>query len=909
MRSSVTARLRSAALAVGPFKPSHITDSPDLPRTKIGPAQDHLHSQLLELYWAGVERDVELILRTLTEWRSEDIPRMKEEEDGMVIHGYETFLDQVCESERSKSWEKSVSPQTPYTDSIRNQAWEVLADIESEQRRTAARKLIGRGSEEDALKHRVRMLLQAAQWLDFDKIIEHREPLHNGLRLAPAQLKLTMDPGASTLNYQNVTCGHCHATIRGSMFIKMSDSRSLLCQNCYFTSPNYGSQAYCKKLKTCPLDEDITAEIGQKLCSCVRVAQAQSQGMEGKLFPMEGELGLRHIQCGLTSLDKFLAEAKFDSTRLKQEKNKSLQDMSVDMLNESNQASFKGFKTSGRLSQWEYYMPEFGSAEIHKEGGGTPPYFRPAQPQHPFGHVHMAVRFGTLVFENGVANTNGGVVVTTRNQIDLLPQDKISAVGESEQSLLLTGNDKRALYSQNRPRVLKRYKLIAKQVVGGTFCGYLDKKAEDRILSLLLEASEVKAESQKSYLGLLVTALKEYLFDYVDLHLKAIASRLTDTKFNLTWNFASNNGKDFCENLLDFDHIQTLFAPTKSKTSTKPAYLISFITKSRDPLVVTPWSKYDSPNGFVEEYLLRMQHGRHEDSDLIDSLSDYWSDFGAFEKPLYPNQDLFPWDCTEAYGEHHIKCGSCNISKHVWASPFDAWSIISMHLHRDAFLYAQYHPDITSAKSQMDRTEWFRNRLGVLLAHDSLLTAAAAMAQSPEIQKATQWLSGPDVAPDVQRLKLGSIHRAQPHSHHFDRSRIGHGGAMGALFVASWVKLSQQARRWTYEQRRDEQMKRKGPRQEQSYGAMSKSHSSNRYFTETPSGKADAWDWSRTSGNMWYMQEYAAGYGGSSGGDGGGGCDYRGGDSGGGDSGGGGGGGGGGDSGGGGCGGGGGGDY
>ncbi|CAH0057601.1 unnamed protein product, partial [Clonostachys solani] len=877
MRSSVTARLRSASLAVGPFKPSHITNSPDLPRTKIGPAAEHLHTQLLELYWEGVERDVELIMRTLSEWRSEDIPRMEEEEDGMVIYGYETFLDQVCESRRSKSWENGVSSPTAYTDSLRNRAWEILADAESEQRRTAARKLIEYESRKDTLKHRARMLLQAAQWLDFDKVVEHREPLHSDLRLAPAQLKLTMDPDTSTLKHHNVTCGQCHTAIRGSMFIKIFDPSYVLCQNCYFTPPNYGSQDYCKKLKTCPLDEDITAEISQKLCTCRRGAQAQVEGDGSKLFPMDSDLGPRHIQCGLTNLDKFLAEAKFDSTRLKQDKNKSLLEISVEMLYDTNKASAKGFRTSGNLSQWEYYMPEFGSDEIHKQGGGTPPYFRPAQPQHPFGHVHMAVRFGTLVFENGVANTNGGVVITPRNQINLLPPVKVSATGESERSLLLTGNDKRVLYSQNRPRILKRYKLVAKQVVGGTFCGYLDKEAEDRILSLLLEGSEVKGESQKEYMGLLMAALKEYLFDYVDLHLRAMAGRLTDPKLNLAWNFASNNCKDFCENLLDCDHIQSLFASTISKTSTKPAYLVSFVTKSRGPLVVAPWSKHDSPNGFVEEYLLRIQHGRHEDSDLIDSLSEYWSDFGAFEKPLYPNQNLFPWDCTEAYGEHHIKCGSCNISKHVWASPFDAWSIISMHLQRDGFLYAQHHPDITFAKSQMRRTEWFRNRLDLLLAHDSLLTAATAMARSPEIRKATQWLSGSDVAPGVQRAKLGSIHRAQPHSHHFDRSKLGQGGGIGALFVADWVKGTHQSRRHKYEQRRDEQMNRKETRYEQSYGTASKSHSSGRYFSEMPYGKADAWDWSRTSGNMWYMQEYAGGYGGGyGGGSSGDGGDYRG---------------------------------
>lgn len=107
------------------------------------------------------------------------------------------------------------------------------------------------------------------------------------------------------------------------------------------------------------------------------------------------------------------------------------------------------------------------------------------------------------------------------------------------------------------------------------------------------------------------------------------------------------------------------------------------------PLVAeNPWSKYETPNGFVEEYLLRIQNGRRKESDLIDSISEYWSDFAAM-KPLYPHQDLFPWDCTEAYGRYSTHCGGCNLSKHAWFSPFDSFSIISMHLARGSFLYSR----------------------------------------------------------------------------------------------------------------------------------------------------------------------------------------------------------------------------
>jgi hypothetical protein len=45
----------------------------------------------------------------------------------------------------------------------------------------------------------------------------------------------------------------------------------------------------------------------------------------------------------------------------------------------------------------------------------------------------------------------------------------------------------------------------------------------------------------------------------------------------------------------------------------------------------------------------------------------------ALERGLvYPYQDLFPWDCTEAYNRYPAKCGKCNTSNHVLAFPFDS---------------------------------------------------------------------------------------------------------------------------------------------------------------------------------------------------------------------------------------------
>ncbi|CAG9983108.1 unnamed protein product [Clonostachys byssicola] len=792
---SVTSRLRSASLTHGPSKPQHATSAAQLPRTKIGPASDHLLAELLSLYWEEVERDVALILRTLTGWQREDA--LPEEHDPL-IYGYETFLDQVCQSRREDGWKDRSSYGDDYSGAFANRAYEVLANAESEQRRDAVRELVGyqdgKHLSGHTLRQRARLLLQSAQWLDFDKVVEHREPLHNGLRLAPAQIHLALDPQKTPpgLKAENVLCKKCSSAIRGSMFVGPGGSKDVICQNCYFTSDSYGRPDWHKRYKTCCLDGDITTGVSQGLCNCKTLTKV-SDGKLKPLFPITSDKSSRnkHGPCALMAVDNTLAEAKFDSTRLKTDKSFSLSDYKGLMKKESDKSREKDNKLGKKQTpDLTYYMPEFGIDKFQKEGGGTPPYLRPAIPQEPFGHVHMALRFGTVLVENGVANTDGGVVITTRGPLRLAHSDETS---DGDGSSLLISGSERTLYRQNRPRTPKRHKLMAKQIVGGAFCGFLDEDAEEHIIDILIDANS-KTQSEKipsDAIATIMLELKHYLIDHVELHLSTIASKLIDKKFELAWNFSSNTCKDFCDNLLNVGMYQSLFAPQMSQFNKSPSYLMSFVCRPGPLVADFPWSKYDVPQGLVEEYLLRIQHGRHEDSDFIDSLSEYWSDFGAFGQAPYKYQDLFPWDCSEAYRRNPAKCGSCNISKHVWAFPHDSWSAISMHMARESFLY----PPSSSEKGDQG---WFQNRMRVLLAQSALLSVAAAMAKSPEMQRGTRWLSSA-AAGDKDRIKLGSIHRAQPYSHHYER------GMGASYFVPDWAASS--SRLEDYERKREQRMK------------------------------------------------------------------------------------------------------
>lgn len=414
------------------------------------------------------------------------------------------------------------------------------------------------------------------------------------------------------------------------------------------------------------------------------------------------------------------------------------------------------------------------------------------------------------------------MLLTTRDspQLQVLLDSKV----DHQYSLLLTGSSDRHLYSQYRPRPLKRYKAMMKQIVGGAFCGLFDIGRENEIIDLLIEESinlvdEGITADQKTKLldhsvEKLLANIKTYLSSRIEVYLSNIAKRLLDPDIKLRWNFQSNNCQNFCDSLIDRALFGSLFAPLESnskkhsKTSPLPLYLMSFVCRPGAYVQYKAKSKYDVPNGLTEEYLLKFRYGRHDESDIIDTLAEYWYDWGGFEGPIYRYQDIFPWDCTEAYGRYPIRCGNCNISKHVLAFPFDSWSIISLHLARERELYPR-HPlrnlspdkDGTNdhsriAPGHMSDIEWFQNRLNVLLAQDSLLAAVVAMAKCSQFRESTSWLQDQEDE-RKDRLKLGGIHRAQPFSHHFEK------GAYHQYFVADWASLSLPLRIKAYETLRD----------------------------------------------------------------------------------------------------------
>ena len=80
----------------------NITPAPSIPWQLIGPARKHLLGRLSEMYWDGVKRELEVIIRTLRTWQQKQYESvvLKDENDDFV-HGFDTFIDQVSQKSRA----------------------------------------------------------------------------------------------------------------------------------------------------------------------------------------------------------------------------------------------------------------------------------------------------------------------------------------------------------------------------------------------------------------------------------------------------------------------------------------------------------------------------------------------------------------------------------------------------------------------------------------------------------------------------------------------------------------------------------------------------------------------------------------------------------------------------------------
>lgn len=403
---------------------SHVTDAPDIARVEIGPAAVHLQEELRRLYWAGVKRELPHILLTLRQWhrRSEFANTVLDDELDQHMHGYDTFIDQVSHSSRQFSQRQAQSPPSKeerrpdglpsYTEALENRGWDYFAEMKSNRVKEAIRESLGERGDEDVLRRRARMLLQSLQLLDVDKVIEYREPekvMSFWKRPAPPQLMVSSLDQSRLPIFTPKHCSECRSVIRGSTFTNLRDEGIAVCEGCY-RARYYGQPEFTKHYKSCCLPKAITPEVSRRICHCSSIRRRDNHGRPVALWPMEkknmGHLngGTGRVSCGLLELTDMVAEAKYAATRFKVERNITLEEVKRSELafvkEPDEQPRPSKLKTTTTAT-----APEFGSSYGFTTDSPeeVPFYIRSVTDKYPYGNVHMALRLGPIIIENGVA--------------------------------------------------------------------------------------------------------------------------------------------------------------------------------------------------------------------------------------------------------------------------------------------------------------------------------------------------------------------------------------------------------------------------------------------------------------------------------------------------------------------------
>ncbi|KAH2219502.1 hypothetical protein KXV37_002470 [Aspergillus fumigatus] len=729
--------------------------SPDGPAwTEVGNAADHLPAELESLYWTGVNKELDCIVSTLRRWQQPHFQHIQPDADNTLVNGFDTFVaDVVPQSAQTPPQLPShASTELNVKGRLVRSAQVRAMELAAAKTRTKVnvdvhKRLLQRPVETDAAKRRARLLLQAAGFLDIEKTIEHSPAAKTPSPLTP-QLRMTKKGFKGCPVISTLPCSRCKRVIRGSMYQATGGSTQTICEDCYWEH-HYGDPAYIKQYKhsiASQVDELMSKHTSCRSCRKNSDKIRRPSGLPGK-----------------TGVHR-LADAKYLGVQEAQNKS-GLSGRPTPLAkvihNDYNSRSGTSFAATR-------------SDKLHLVGEEW--LYKVSVQENPWKNIRVAVRVGPLVFENGSKESRNGAGISIRDPIFGQGHQRVNGT-----CLGVCGENERQLWRYVRPLPWKRkrFQAVLKQVVGTPFTGWPLSPAEDEIITLLVKASNDDIEGACQELH---DKVKAFLSPWVSVYFESIVGSLLDTKTRLAWDGLTNNCQQFCNSLIDWELFGPLVASSSVTISTndppQPLYRMSFVCRPRaaqDPFN-HPNSITNVPYGLTEEYIRRFHFGCYTGPDVIDSLHEYWYDWAGFHKPLYPHQFLFPWDCTEALRRYPVKCGTCTLSKHVWAFPFDSWSIIALHLSRDKCAY----PASELSPNSPSDASWITNRLTLLTALDTLSAGATAMSQSLPFQSATQWLHL-QLDPSTDRIKLGGINRAQPYSHALERR------THDDFFVAKWV--------------------------------------------------------------------------------------------------------------------------
>ncbi|KAL3465356.1 hypothetical protein BJX64DRAFT_285615 [Aspergillus heterothallicus] len=701
--------------------------------------------------------------------------------------------------------------------------------------------------------------------------VDDAAEVHEEEKAVP-QLRLERYTPAGIPVLAPLQCSYCKRIIEGTMYRSLPQQDQMtICESCYRKHCRDTPNQYTKRYKHCILDEIINPSISRKMCLCETVPHHEPDGRPRSLFPVSGNDnhmtadGPGCVGCGLLKLPELIAEAKYEGLRMASgagggksrrvkagrtqckpanaKSKASLFARSRFVTLRSKQLVNKGITTGATAAAGEAaakHMEDLSSME--------------QETLQTFGNMPMSLRLGPLVIGNGVSNSKDGAVISLRDNL-VFSRAGVQTTSPTSSSYVL--DEAGQLWFWDQARIGRRYKAIMKQVVGTPFTEYAETGLETRIIDALILASkepplldstsnvsennnEAVTERLGHILAPIIRDLKELLALRLSVYLNSLVSRLLDPDVTLRQSRRTKNYAEFCGALIEFGLFGPLFGRPVlgEKAETESLYLVSFVTRRPQACLVQPpepltdnigiinsvpepivkpghepWikSKFDTPLGLTEEYLLHSPPHTNT-SDLIDSLHEYWHDWASLSEVPYHYQDLFPWDCTEAFHRYPGTCGRCNLAKHVWACPFDSWGVISLHLSRERDGYP-----LGKEKDGDEEESWMRNRLLLLAAQSTLTLGFLAMSRNTDLREATYWLhdttssnnADGTVRPDLDRVKHSGIHRAQPFTsnHHSTFPPLPNNQYTNKRFTysltAPWVHLPQSQRLISYEFLRD----------------------------------------------------------------------------------------------------------
>ncbi|KAG7060025.1 hypothetical protein JMJ78_0015306, partial [Colletotrichum scovillei] len=532
------------------------------------------------------------------------------------------------------------------------------------------------------------------------------------------------DAFQNPINFSALQCSECKRAIQGTHFRCAPDcpcgkssyrkQAPVFCETCARTlDRKHDSDEVRKFHKSCVLSSCLSNEQARELCQCAGGDAESNQSKE--LYPFDQNDRVRHDPlCPLIRLKSQHCSSKLAEV------------CHLGMLEENKKGDIRSHLITAAIKT---------AAKITRVNEDLP--------------------------------SKGGVLFTVRDRLQLHPVDTPSSSVSRCFALI---KDRQLFRTDKHIPRDRRVKAFMKQVVGSPFWSLReeDRVAEAEIVKdvakasldyfdILMEGSKQDKQKKSKAKMKILGKLRKLLHERVEIYIHSIVNKLFDKSLPLEWNPGSNNCQKFCDALIDRNAFGSFMVYPRYCEEKKHEiqacqvlYLMSFVSRigCHDGFTrqVIPSSRATSANGHTEEFLLRFRRfAHHNDTDIIDSLIEYWTDWGGFRAPIFRHQDLFPWDCTEARTlkdetDHpQAKCGNCSLAKHLWAFPFDAWSVAQLHLSRERRFYAPSASTGEDNQNTMNEHDWEENRHRVLEAFQVLGSMAVAMHRSQVVRDSCRW--------------------------------------------------------------------------------------------------------------------------------------------------------------------------